>query len=91
MARNNEYRGLCMTCGNSDTCTMPRNLRRPVFHCEWFAVGGLAAAEGEPPQGAAVPQETPDTAMGICCTCDDRNTCVFPKARRGVVSCEEYR
>jgi len=91
MARNNKYGGICMICANSDICTIPRNLGQPLFRCEMFAVSEPPGVEAASPQQAAGPQEAPDTTMGICCTCDDRNTCVFPKARRGVVCCEEYR
>jgi hypothetical protein len=93
------YGGLCTTCVHSSTCTFPRRMGEPVLSCEEFDEHGKRAAK---PRGAAAPSaQAPQTQMseatpeplqhtGLCATCENRETCTFPKLPGGVWHCEEF-
>jgi len=101
MQEHVEYRGLCSTCGNAASCVFSRDPDRPVLQCEEFdgyqppspkapdrqrpcldtTVTGKASGEGS----------DSNKFLGLCKTCDERDTCQFAKPEGGVWHCEEYR
>ena len=94
-----EYGGLCMTCVHSSTCTFPRRKDHPVLSCEEFDERGENHAETAatviPPVRKPQAQMTdvrdePPQYKGLCSTCENRKTCMFPKPEGGVWHCEEF-
>lgn len=97
--RETEYSGLCMTCVHSSTCAFPRRKDQPVLSCEQFAEHGKdhveTAATVRPPPAEPQAQmievkEEPSRYKGLCATCENRETCTFPKPEGGVWHCEEF-
>ena len=94
-----EYPGLCMTCVHSSTCAFPRRKGQAVLSCEEFDEHGEGPAEGAdltPPvveegRASAAPMkgESPEY-KGLCSSCENRETCAFPKPPGGVWHCEEF-
>jgi len=89
-----EYGGLCMTCVHSSTCAFPRRKDQPVLSCEEFddredvpaePVGADDVLGGE----AEGREESPEY-LGLCATCENRETCTFPKPEGGIWQCEEF-
>lgn len=94
-----EYAGLCMTCVHSSTCAFPRRKDQPVLSCEEFddRVEGSAETTGaDDPlvreSQARVTDVThePHGHTGLCATCDNRETCTYPKPEGGIWHCEEF-
>jgi hypothetical protein len=84
------YKGLCSTCKNASTCTFPRDVNRPVMHCDEF--------DGyEGPKTKVIPRlkpevDTDETVLkGLCRNCEERHHCTYPKPAGGVWHCDEYR
>ena len=94
-----EYGGLCMTCVHSSTCTFPRRKDQPVLYCEEFDDGGGCPTEIADTDDPLVPEpqaqvtdvtHEPPRHTGLCTTCDNRETCTFPKPEGGIWHCEEF-
>lgn len=101
MAKQVQYRGLCLTCNNASTCTFPRDPDRPVLQCEEFE-----GYEYAPPKDVGTQDSQLDSTVsegdsrkdvdsnryiGLCRTCEERESCKFTKPEGGVWHCEEYR
>ncbi len=101
MPKKVEYRGSCSTCNNAPTCTFPRDPDRPVLQCEEFE-----SYQPPPPKavekedslfdttvggGGAEKNTDPDRLIGLCRTCEVRESCIFIKSEVGVFHCEEYQ
>jgi len=83
-----KYEGLCSTCIHDEDCTFARSPASPITHCEEFDAGPPARGRKRTPsQGTGTP---PRLNEGICLTCNHREDCAFPRARKGVQRCEEY-
>ena len=88
-----EYRGLCSTCIHASTCTFPRSKDHPVRFCEEFdgqpaePVLTVVSHEHQPNQEALADRKR---YLGLCSTCQRRETCTFPKHEGGVWQCEEF-
>jgi hypothetical protein len=90
--------GLCSTCDNAPTCSYLRSRQRPVFQCEEFSAftppdvrtrkPSLRMSTPNNPGPTAV---RPNNLLGLCSTCEDWETCAFPRSEGGVWYCEEYR
>ena len=88
--------GLCSTCNNSSTCVHREFRGRDAQYCEMFDIGN-----GSRPSHSAtlVTAVKPDDRRkgrqaelkGLCVNCENRDTCILPKAESGVWHCEEYR
>lgn len=98
MPSEKALRGLCSTCMNASDCTYLRSSRRPVVQCEEFRaytpaeverrkVDRPVAAEDPP----AATSENLERRLGLCRSCDNRETCDFSSAEGGVWHCDEYR
>jgi len=95
-----EASGLCSCCNSSNTCTYPKDPKRPILQCEEF--DGIAPSSLKMvPHGKIVPkgfEKIPNPGMcelaqyrGLCSLCEDRLTCTYTKPEGGVWHCEEYR
>ena len=95
MSENIRHLGLCMTCKNASGCMFKQYPNKPVLYCEEFEIDS-------PPSVETAEQATPTTysfdaekeslkSMGLCCNCENLETCGFPKPEGGVWHCEEYR
>ncbi len=95
-----EYGGLCMTCVHSSTCAFPRRKDQPVLSCEEFDDGGkdhvetaaatVAHAASKPQAQTTDARDESSQYKGLCATCENRKTCMFPKPESGVWHCEEF-
>jgi hypothetical protein len=91
------YRGLCQTCVNAPACTFPRNVTRPVWHCEEFDTYMPSQTSKEIPSKVG-PQLNSSYAkkdisqyQGLCSNCENIKSCTYPKPEGGVWHCEEYK
>lgn len=91
MAESREPKGLCGTCEHDPGCTFPRAAGRGVVFCEEYADAPPGGGAAEVPGVSASVRGAPDARLGLCGNCDDETTCTFPRAREGVVHCEEHR
>jgi hypothetical protein len=91
MALGGQSKGLCSTCNNSPTCDGRKDIKRPVLFCEEFD-GSTSPEEESPPVPVVEDEEAdPDTVMGLCCNCGNRDFCTLQDTPGGVWHCEEYR
>ena len=86
---------LCSTCKHASTCSFPRDPQKPSFYCEEFEIESTPAKrKGEEdkarPVASFVMAEESGSLIGLCCDCENRQRCVFPKPEGGVWHCEEY-
>jgi hypothetical protein len=94
----NEHRGLCLSCQNTLTCTFLKNSHEAVLQCDEF--DGFESFLRKPKKfshqnimgfKSNPGKKDSDGAKGLCCICEDRETCTYPKPEGGVWHCEEYR
>jgi hypothetical protein len=97
--RKPRYGGLCLTCDHARSCTYPRELDRPVWHCEEFEANQAPVdratvesflIEERAKARAAEYSNGKGELKGLCVNCENRKTCTFPKPEEGVWRCEEY-
>ena len=94
----NDHGGLCLSCRNVSTCTFSRDPERPVIQCDEFdgfesflrrpknlSHKSMMALKSNPGKNDL------DGYKGLCCICEERETCTYPKPEGGVWHCEEYR
>lgn len=87
--------GLCIACRKDPTCSYLRNASLPVLQCEEFEgyeprariLGNHNGSIAQGPLRDPVPAED----KGLCVTCENRDTCAFPKPAGGIWHCEEFR
>lgn len=89
--------GLCSICENAPHCTYPRHAEQPVMQCdEYEDLTEVRLSRAlESPRLRLVAAPTPenaasDSAWGLCRTCDQRETCTYPRPEGGVWRCEEF-
>ena len=95
MSENMKYLGLCSTCKNTSSCTLPRDPDKPVFYCEEFEIERTSLTippEKEQPLVTCTAAKDKDSTKftGLCGDCENRQTCAFPKPEGGIWHCEEY-
>ncbi|MBN2452626.1 MAG: hypothetical protein JXR77_19740 [Lentisphaeria bacterium] len=88
--------GLCGTCLHRANCVLGEGLGSPVWYCEEFDDGAVAAVDmpakeapavrGKQARRASVLRQT----MGLCSNCEHRDTCRLTRPPGGVWHCEEY-
>ena len=97
MIEDNKYLNICSTCKNVADCTFQNDRPKPVLYCEEFEIdislSAKIAGKEKPLPTALVDAEDEDSGkfIGLCSTCDNRRTCVFPKPEGGIWHCEEYQ
>ncbi len=83
--------GLCSTCNSSVVCTRRKGIQLPVLFCEEFDDSMPLEGESRPDPVIEDAECVPDTAMGLCCNCENRGSCTLQDSPGGVWHCEEYR
>ncbi len=91
MASGERSWGLCMTCNNDSTCTRRQGVRLPVLFCGEFDGWVPRDTENRPVPVFEDEETDPDTTMGLCCNCENRDSCALQSSPGGVWHCEEYR
>jgi acetyl-CoA carboxylase beta subunit len=99
-SRKRKYLGLCSSCKEAPTCTYKRDLKRQVWQCEEFdgyeprsvntKVKNISPQAGSKVRSSAEEKDSGEY-KGLCCICEDRKTCTFPRPEGGIWHCEEYR
>ena len=82
--------GLCSTCNSRAICMRRKGIKLPVLFCEEFDNATSRDVE-RPPIPVTRDAEAPlDIAMGLCCTCGNRDSCTLHNSPGGVWHCEEF-
>jgi hypothetical protein len=89
MEKTKSLPGICPSCNNIETCASRPGYRLPVYYCEQFDSSPESAAE-MPAVSAAEAKEKINIALGLCCNCDKRNSCIASLTPGGIWHCEEY-
>lgn len=90
--------GLCSTCNNLPTCTLRRSDKHPVMFCEEFDGVVRAATPVAMTERTSLAvkgqgfreSEHSSKHLGLCRTCEHRESCTFPRSEGGVWQCEEF-
>ncbi len=101
MRKRVEYGGICSTCNSAASCAFSGDPDHPVLECEWFddyqSPPPKAPDKQRPRLETAVTGEISEEGsdsnkfLGLCKTCNERDTCQFAKPEGGVWHCEEFR
>jgi hypothetical protein len=93
VAETIEYQGICPSCENLPICSFIHSSRKPVTFCEEFAINGTPkmANTSKKQEAVTVGRAPLGRYNGLCTTCENYNSCVFPKDEAGIWRCEEYR
>ena len=100
MLKEIEYKGLCLNCDNTLTCTFPRYPEKPVLYCEEYVcsptrmVKNVVKERYQPTNSQVKPitkEEKLGKNKGLCVNCDLRETCIYTKNEGGVWHCENYQ
>ena len=97
MINNSRYPTLCSSCKHASTCTFPKDPERPSFYCEEFELEitpKMYTADGVK-QHSKIPESAELNGtrkfIGLCCDCENRQNCIFPKPEGGIWHCQEYQ
>ena len=82
--------GLCSTCNNRAICMRRKSIKLPVLFCEEFDDATPQEQERRPAPVVENAEAALDTAMGLCCTCGNRDSCTLRHSPGGVWHCEEF-
>lgn len=85
-----KYSGLCETCDHNATCMLRRSAQLEVIQCEEFSTRPVAGSPVPPKKQEAYRDLKETASLGICVNCLNAPGCGFPKARQGILQCEEY-
>ena len=85
-----KYTGLCETCDHDATCTLRRSTQLEIIQCEEFSTQPIVNKIVPSADTASFSDPKEVARLGICANCLNVITCGFPKARQGVLQCEEY-
>jgi hypothetical protein len=67
-----------------------RSTQLEIIQCEEFSTQPLASATPPSPSQTSFLDPKEAARLGLCANCLNVVTCGFPKARQGVLQCEEY-
>jgi len=90
MAMADQSLGLCSTCNSSAICTRRADMKLPVLFCEEFDDSAPLRANRRKVPASSEEDAALDTAMGLCCNCENRDSCTLRHSPGGVWHCEEY-
>ncbi len=85
-----KYSGLCETCDHDATCMLRRSTQLEIIQCEEFSTQPVASGPASIRSQATFADPKELARLGLCANCLNAPTCGFPKARQGVLQCEEY-
>jgi len=91
MALGEQSLGLCSTCNSSSMCTRRKGIKLPVLFCEEFDDSTSPKVESQAIPAIEDEETALDTTMGLCCNCENRDSCTLQDSPGGVWHCEEYR
>jgi hypothetical protein len=86
---------LCSSCINDRYCIYPRDPGRPIMACEEFEGYVMPPPEADHPSTPVSEremvgeEENSREFKGLCVSCENRKTCIYPKPEGGVWRCEE--
>jgi hypothetical protein len=95
-----EYRDLCMTCNYAETCFQRKTHGKPVWYCEQFddyipqepkATYTIDTTNTSSAASRKVDKHKLNGLKGLCCNCENLETCTYPKPEEGIWNCEDYR
>jgi hypothetical protein len=92
MTSNIQLSGLCINCINNHNCSYQANQTKPVVFCEEFSCTDSLKSEkklARDIENNRYPIEP--LPSGICCNCDNVETCGLQKSDEPVLNCEEYK
>ncbi len=88
------YTGLCINCSEAPNCRYRLSASEPILFCEEYHCSSgdqNESALNRPAVHAAGDEsEAPSLVRGLCVNCENKETCMLPKAEGGVWYCEEY-
>ena len=93
------YNDLCMTCNEAPTCFQRKIHGKPVWYCEQFddyvpqkakVSYTIDTTQSSKQSQLKVDKEKLNGLKGLCCNCENRETCTYPKSNGGVWNCEDY-
>jgi hypothetical protein len=90
MTDSPKYSGLCETCEHDATCMLRRSTQLEIIQCEEFSTRPVVSRPVPPENQAEFADPKEAARLGLCTNCLNAATCGFPRARRGVLQCEEY-
>ena len=99
MQEHLEYKDLCITCNYAQTCFQRRLHRKPVWFCEQFddyvpqkskVTYTIDTTKTSTPSSLHVDEKKLNGLKGLCCNCENRETCTYPKPDGGIWNCENY-
>ena len=85
-----KYSGLCETCDHDATCMLRRSTQLEIIQCEEFSTKPVASNPVRPENQKSLEDPKEAARLGLCANCLNAPTCGFPRARQGVLQCEEY-
>lgn len=100
LSRKKKYPGLCSSCKTAPTCTYKKDPMRQVWQCEEFdgyePRPVITMVKNISPKAASKVRSSAEKKdlgkyKGLCCICEDRKICAFPRLEGGIWHCEEYR
>ena len=90
-----KYRGICTSCRHCEYCTYQRDPETLVLQCaEFEAIGPKPNPTIEAKNNYSASTRialNPEIPAGLCRSCDNYETCSYPKPEGGVWFCEEYK
>ncbi len=92
MTKKIQVSGLCVNCLNVDQCSYYVNHAQPIIFCEEFS-----CTEPSELRNTAFKTTNKDdsqiisTVNGLCCNCENVETCKLQKTAENISHCEEYR
>jgi hypothetical protein len=90
MADMPKYTGLCETCSHDAACMLRRSPELAIIQCEEFSVSHVSGRAISSQDENLLSNSVESAGLGLCANCINVITCGFPKARRGVLQCEEH-
>ncbi len=80
---------LCAACKYDPTCIYQIDSEGPILECAQFELGA-GESQTEVPLGSPRDDKSSDRFAGLCVSCENRDTCIYPKPEGGVWRCEGY-
>lgn len=82
---NNKW--LCYNCVYSGSCSIESQAKTPIFHCEEH----LTKGSDERPFVANSKQTETTNHLGLCSSCDFKDTCSLRSENKIIINCEHYQ
>lgn len=90
MSMEKQSLGLCLTCNRKEICIQRENIKLPVLYCEEFDDTTTLRAKGLKISALPAEKSDIDISMGLCCNCENRDSCKLRHSPGGIWHCEAY-